>query len=295
MLHMRITVMVAMLALLLGGLDENQTLAKDVTENNPSPMVTICHKPGTPAEKTMAVNLNALGAHLGHGDLKGPCVLIDVHTHLPQGVSVDYLVSLIDEAGVAMVVLMPVFYGANDPDGQGIADENLVLDFYRQEPDRIIPFLGMQRPLLSNVNRWLQPDNSPAVTDLLRFTENRLRTGLFRGIGEFIIRHYAYSLREGEAVGGEVTIPADTPLMRRFLDLAVEYDVPVTIHYEVDSESLASLRSMLGYGREAKIILAHNCWRPDPETLRALLRSEEHTSELQSRLHLVFPLLLLKK
>jgi hypothetical protein len=80
-------------------------------------------------------------------------------------------------------------------------------------------------------------------------------------------------LREGRAVGGEVTIPADTPLMRRFLDLAARYNVPVTIHYEVDAESLASLRSMLDYGRRTKIILAHNCGRPDPETLQALLES----------------------
>ena len=221
----------------------------------------------------MSVNLNALQGHLGHGDLEGPCILVDAHRHLPRGVTVDYLVSLMDETAVAMVALMPVFYGANDPDGQGIADENLVLDFYRQEPDRIIPFLGMQRPLLSNVNRWLQPDNYPAVIDLLDFTEDQLRTGLFRGIGEFIIRHYPYSLREGEAVGGEVTIPANTRLMRRFLDLAIKYDVPVTIHYEVDSVSLDSLQRMLESRPEAKIILAHNCGRPDPETLRALLES----------------------
>ena len=264
----RETVAITALALFLEVACGSQVLAKDGPERAPSPMVTICHKPGTPAEQTMMINLNALGAHLGHGDLEGPCVLIDVHNHLPRGVSVDHLVSLINEAGVAMVVLMPVFYGANDPNGQGI-DENLVLDFYRQQPDRIILFLGMQRPVLLNVNRWQYPD-VPAE-NLLRFTENQLRTGLFRGMGEFIIRHYPYSLRDGEAVGGEVTIAADTPLMRRFLDLAVAYDVPVTIHYEVDSESLASLLSMLEYGRQATIILAHNCGRPDPETLRALL------------------------
>lgn len=177
------------------------------------------------------------------------------------------MIRLLDEATVAMVVLMPVFYGG----GQGIADEDRVLDFYRREPDRIIPFLGMQRPVLLDIDRWLYPQQFPQK--LLDFTEEQLNTGLFRGMGEFIIRHYPYSLREGEAVGGEVTIPADTPLMRRFLDLAVEYDVPVTIHYEVDSESLDSLRSMLEYGRQAAIILAHNCGRPDPETLRALLES----------------------
>jgi len=35
--------------------------------------VTICHKPGTPAQKTMAVTVVALEDHLAHGDLPGPC------------------------------------------------------------------------------------------------------------------------------------------------------------------------------------------------------------------------------
>ncbi|MGF1686882.1 hypothetical protein L4C36_09300 [Photobacterium japonica] len=36
-------------------------------------MVTLCHKPGTPAEKTLTVNSNALSGHLGHGDSLGAC------------------------------------------------------------------------------------------------------------------------------------------------------------------------------------------------------------------------------
>jgi hypothetical protein len=35
--------------------------------------VPICHKPGTPAEKTLYVPYQALSGHLGHGDYKGPC------------------------------------------------------------------------------------------------------------------------------------------------------------------------------------------------------------------------------
>jgi len=36
--------------------------------------VTICHKPGTPAEKTLSVPPSAVPGHLGHGDTLGPCV-----------------------------------------------------------------------------------------------------------------------------------------------------------------------------------------------------------------------------
>jgi hypothetical protein len=35
--------------------------------------VTICHKPGTPDQKTLRVPESARGAHLGHGDSEGPC------------------------------------------------------------------------------------------------------------------------------------------------------------------------------------------------------------------------------
>jgi cytoskeletal protein RodZ len=36
--------------------------------------VTICHKPGTPEEKTIEVSQSAVDRHLGHGDRLGPCV-----------------------------------------------------------------------------------------------------------------------------------------------------------------------------------------------------------------------------
>ena len=36
--------------------------------------VTICHKPGTPAEHTIVVDDDAVPAHLAHGDYLGPCV-----------------------------------------------------------------------------------------------------------------------------------------------------------------------------------------------------------------------------
>lgn len=39
----------------------------------PKEKVTICHKPGTPAEKTMEVPEAAVSGHLGHGDSEGPC------------------------------------------------------------------------------------------------------------------------------------------------------------------------------------------------------------------------------
>jgi hypothetical protein len=36
-------------------------------------MVTICHKPCTPAQKTLVIPIQALAGHLGHGDVIGAC------------------------------------------------------------------------------------------------------------------------------------------------------------------------------------------------------------------------------
>jgi len=198
---------------------------------------------------------------------KHPLPLVDAHNHLPRGVTIEQVITLMDEVGVLATTLMPVFYGGNQAQGQGISDENLVLEFYKKHPDRIIPILGMQRPLLISPDRWKSPDK-PAE-ELLRFAESKLQTGVFRGMGEFILWHYPYSFPQGQR-GGTVKIPADTPLMKRFLDLSAKYLIPVIIHYEIDDESFSALKRMLEYGRSTTIILAHG-GRPDSPTLRAIL------------------------
>lgn len=44
-----------------------------LAEAAPKDKVTICHKPGTPAQQTLQVAKPALSGHLGHGDTQGPC------------------------------------------------------------------------------------------------------------------------------------------------------------------------------------------------------------------------------
>lgn len=42
-------------------------------QESPPRRVLVCHKPGTKAEKTLEIDINALGGHLGHGDFIGQC------------------------------------------------------------------------------------------------------------------------------------------------------------------------------------------------------------------------------
>lgn len=47
--------------------------ASRTTQAKPAGKVTLCHKPGTPAQKTLIVSANAVNGHLGHGDSLGAC------------------------------------------------------------------------------------------------------------------------------------------------------------------------------------------------------------------------------
>lgn len=50
-----------------------ETVTPTETPEPPTSMVTICHKPGTPAQQTMTLPASAVPGHLGHGDTEGPC------------------------------------------------------------------------------------------------------------------------------------------------------------------------------------------------------------------------------
>ncbi|MGB5705781.1 MAG: carboxypeptidase-like regulatory domain-containing protein [Arenicellales bacterium] len=44
-------------------------------DNISAAKVTVCHKPGTPAEKTLTIAAPAVNAHLNHGDSVGDCMV----------------------------------------------------------------------------------------------------------------------------------------------------------------------------------------------------------------------------
>ena len=61
--------------ILFGDLTRGTGAHAEVTEYTFSQddKVTICHKPGTPAQKTLVIPTEALDGHLRHGDTIGPC------------------------------------------------------------------------------------------------------------------------------------------------------------------------------------------------------------------------------
>lgn len=195
---------------------------------------------------------------------------IDFHTHLQRRVSAEELVAHMDRAEVARMVLMPLYYGDSGGavnDGEG-SDEQ-ARDYARRFPSRFVPFIGMQRGLLVNRDRWLNPDE--AARNLLFETEWKLRSGEFFGMGEFMLRFYPYTTSLGVVAISDMDYPADSPLMLRFAELAVEYRVPMVIHCEAEPGAAAAMVRLMERYPDAKIVWAHNCGRSSVQQIRALM------------------------
>jgi Tat protein secretion system quality control protein TatD with DNase activity len=196
---------------------------------------------------------------------KESLAIVDVHGHLNGDMSADQLIDLMDRSGVSRMVLMPRSFGGRRSGGSG--SDGQALDFAKSRPGRFIPFIGGQRDMLDHRERWLSPDRQ--AENLLSEIETKLRTRQFYGIGELIIRHYPF---EDKAQGGrERDIPVNTPLMRRFADLAARHDVPLLIHAEGEPEIVSGMKELLENNPKTRVIWAHNCGRSSPEIIRGFL------------------------
>lgn len=171
-----------------------------------------------------------------------------------------------DLSGVARMVLM-----AQVGDEKG--SDTQALEFATQFPGRFIPFVAFQVPLLASLQpgvqeRWMRPDG--AALTFLRETEDKLKSGKFFGLGEIIVRHYAYQIVFG-AVASDITIPAYSPLMLRFAQLGAQYHVPLLIHAEGEPATVAQVERLLAAQSAVRIIWAHNCGRQSAVLITILL------------------------
>jgi len=195
-----------------------------------------------------------------------PITIIDTHGHLNGDMNPERLVELMDRAGVQKMVLMARLYGGDLAAGHG--SDRQALDFARKYPGRFIPFVAGQRPGLIDPSNWTSPGQN--VEMFLRRTEEKLKTGEFFGLGEFILRHHSYS-NFGNQGGGEVEIPVDSELMHRIARLAARYHVPVLFHAEAEPPVVAQVRRLLDAHPDTRFIWAHNCGRNSTDGIRTFL------------------------
>lgn len=194
--------------------------------------------------------------------------IIDAHAHLNGDMSAERLAQLMDLAGVRSMVLMARYYqGARDAGG---GSDEQALGFARRFPGRFVPFVAGQRGELGGRNRHVWEGSTRIGDDFLRQAERKLQSGFYFGLGEFILRHYAYT-NFGIQGGGDVDLPVDSYLMHRLAEVGAKYSVPVLIHMEAEPDKVTAMAKLLDSERGTKFIWAHNCGRSSAQEIREFL------------------------
>ena len=194
---------------------------------------------------------------------QGP--IIDAHGHLGASFNWEIMVEAMDRNNVTRRAVMARYYpgpeGASDLPG---SDEDSVR-LAERYPGRFFPLVGMQRPLLTGTGKWQSPDRE--VERLIEETERKLASGKFFGVGEFIVRHWAYS----RGLHAEQDNPIYSTLMRRMSALAARYDVPLVVHMEGYPALVDDFARLLLENPKARFVWAHNCGRSKAAVIRGML------------------------
>jgi hypothetical protein len=194
--------------------------------------------------------------------------IVDFHTHLNGDMETARLLELMDRAGVRTMVLMARYYA--NPRDAGYGSDLQAADFARKHKGRFLPFIAGQRGELGRLSlgTWQNPEGASWY---LREAEERLRSGEFFGLGEYILFHHAYDLRGWGQIGNEVRLPADSPLMHRISALGAKYGVPVLFHLEAEPEQTEQAVRLFEANPDTTFIWAHNCGRASADQIRRLL------------------------
>lgn len=215
----------------------------------------------------LAVTLSTACA--GEPTASGLFPLIDAHAHLGRSFTFDQIVADMDKNGVSKQIVMARRYPGGDPDLPG--DDQLALKLAETYPGRFYPLVGMQLPMLTGAHKWNAPDAD--VESLIQLTERKLASGKFFGIGEFIVRHWAYVPPWAQSPGehAEQDNPIFSQLMRRFSVLAAKYDVPIVLHMEGYPALVEDLSRLLKENPDTRYVWAHNCGRSKAAVIRTML------------------------
>ncbi|MDC0336312.1 amidohydrolase [Pseudodesulfovibrio sp.] len=132
--------------------------------------------------------------------------LIDAHSQVSPGMSPDELVSIMDKAGVAHVILS----------ARGGLDVKEIAKFARVYPDRITGAVSSKGKLFNN--------NSDKF---YKKTKMQLRMPEYGAMAEAILYH----AKKGNKAP-EVTVPLDTPQVQWLMEKSVERGWPFILHIE---------------------------------------------------------------
>jgi len=193
--------------------------------------------------------------------------MIDAHGHLGASFDWDMIVKVMGRNNVSRQIVMARYY----PGPAGSADrpgtDELALELANKYPGRFFPLVGMQRPELTNANKWINPD--AAVEPILNKAEAKLTTGRFWGIGEVIVKHFAYS----SGRHAELENPIYSSFMQRLSQIAARFDVPIVLHMEGAPRLVKDFARLLRENSQVRYVWAHNCGRSKAPVIRAMLEN----------------------
>jgi Tat protein secretion system quality control protein TatD with DNase activity len=193
--------------------------------------------------------------------------IIDAHSHLGASFDWDMMAHVMDLNNVSRQIVMARYYPGPAGSADRPGNDELALELASKYLGRFFPLVGMQRPELTGANKWLNPD--PAVEKILNETEAKLATGRFRGIGEVIVKHFAYS----SGPHAELDNPIYSPFMQRLSQLATRFDVPIVLHMEGAPRLVKDLARLLRENPRVRYVWAHNCGRSKAPVIRTMLES----------------------
>ena len=196
-------------------------------------------------------------------DYDGP--IIDAHGHIGGSFDTDVMDRVTKANGVRAMTLMARYYPGPMGELDMPGDDDMALALAAKHPGRFFALVGMQHPLLTGSEKWREPDY--AVKELLESTEKKLASGKFHGIGEVIVRHFAYS----SGPHAELNQPIYSAFMRELSGLAAKFDVPIVIHMEGAPDLVANFSRLIADNPKVVYVWAHNCGRSHARVIRDML------------------------
>lgn len=209
----------------------------------------------------VVVLLHAVDA--GADPYNGP--IFDAHGHIGKSFDPSTMKRVMEVNRVTRQLLMARYYPGPAGNKDLPGSDELSLKMAASYPGRFFPLVGMQRPGLTGSHKWRNPTRG--IESLLKETERKLATGKFYGIGELIVRHFAYS----RGRHAELKNPIYSTFTRRLSDIAMRFDVPIVIHMEGEPGLVADFSRLMDEYKTVRYVWAHNCGRSQAPVIREML------------------------
>lgn len=204
------------------------------------------------------------------GVAQGTLPIVDLHFHSEEGwEDFQALIGAFDDAGVVRAC------NGVRRDPNPTAPDRLALLFAQNLPDRYIPYAGqgILRLFMTAFGEEAWTLQRPEVLNYLGRLGRQVRIGLFTGIGEIFVN----SLNSTPLGVQGLKFPANSPLMQRLWAFSATFNIPLSVHMEAASDSVAEMEELLASNRKGTWLWAHGGFsqRPElsgkPSLLKALL------------------------